>query len=56
MNTTGKSNESWMITVPLTVFGLFIVVALGGPASFMNIAAQWLTDFANYVLSWIKYL
>ena len=56
MNTTGKSNESWMITVPLAVFGLFIVVALGGPASFMNIAAQWVSDLVSYVLSWIKYL
>jgi hypothetical protein len=56
MNTTGKSNESWMITVPLTVFGLFVVVALGGPASFMNIAAQWLTDLGSYVLNLLKYL
>ena len=56
MNTTGKSNESWMITVPLAVFGLFVVVALGGPSSFMNMVAQWVTDVASSVFTWLKYL
>jgi hypothetical protein len=56
MDTTGKSHESWMSAIPLAVFGLFVIAAMGGPASFMNTVARWATDLVTYVLNWLKYL
>jgi hypothetical protein len=56
MNTTGKVSESWMSAIPLTVFMLFVIVAMGGPSSFVNTVALWAKDVVSYVLTWLKYL
>jgi hypothetical protein len=56
MNTTGKVSESWMTAIPLAVFILFVIAALGGPSSFMNTVTLWARDFVAYILNWLKYL
>ena len=56
MNTTGKVSESWMSAIPLAVFMLFVIAAMGGPSSFVNTVALWTKDFAAYILNWLKYL
>ena len=43
-----------MTLVPLAVFILFVVVALGGPTSFINIVSGWVFDIATYVGRLIK--
>jgi hypothetical protein len=53
---SGKPNEGWMAILPLTIFTGFIVLAMGGPAAFMNTVALWASDLVSYVASWIKYL
>jgi hypothetical protein len=53
---SGKPNEGWMAILPLTIFFGFIVLAMGGPASFMNTVAVWASDVVSYVGAWIKYL
>jgi hypothetical protein len=54
METSGRPTEGWMTLVPLTIFVLFVILALGGPASFVNIVASWLGDVANYIAQWIR--
>jgi ABC-type phosphate/phosphonate transport system permease subunit len=55
MDVSGKPYEGWMTTIPLAVFLLFVVAAMGGPAAFANTVAIWITDLAHYVADWIKY-
>ena len=56
MQTSGKPQEGWMTFIPLSVFILFVVVALGGPVGFMNTVAYWVTDFVSCVIGWVKHL
>jgi hypothetical protein len=43
-----------MAIVPLTIFVLFVVLALGGPVNFVNTVSLWVVDFAQAVISWLK--
>jgi len=45
-----------MAILPLTIFVGFVVLAMGGPAQFMNTIALWTSDLVTYVAEWIKYL
>ena len=45
-----------MTLVPLTLFVLFVVLALGGPTSFMNIVSNWTYDAGIYIGRWIRSL
>jgi hypothetical protein len=54
MDTSGKPHEGWMTVVPVTVFLLIIVTALGGPTAFVNTVSLWLTDFLTGVAAWVR--
>jgi len=56
MDTSGKPHEGWMTTIPLTIFVLFVVAAMGGPAAFVNTVTIWIGDLLRYVAAWFKYL
>jgi hypothetical protein len=56
MDTSGRPREGWMTVVPVTVFLLFVVLALGGPANFVNTVSLWLTDIVQGTVSWIRAL
>jgi hypothetical protein len=56
MDTSGKPHEGWMTVIPVSVFLFIVVVALGGPAAFVNVVTLWVTDIASYVVGWIKHL
>lgn len=56
METSGKPTEGWMTLVPLTIFVLFVIFALGGPTSFINIVSNWVVDVTSYVARWVKSL
>ena len=54
MDPTGRPREGWMAIVPLTIFVLFVVLALGGPVNFVNTVSLWVADLANSFVSWLK--
>ena len=56
METSGKPTEQWMTLVPLTLFILFVILALGGPTSFMNFLSNWAYDASSYFARWIRSL
>jgi hypothetical protein len=56
MQTSGKPHEGWMTFVPLSVFMLFVIAAMGGPVGFMNTVAYWATDFVSFVIGWVRNL
>ena len=56
METSGKPTEGWMTVVPVTVFVLFVLIALGGPTAFVNIVANWVSDVVIFVARWIRHL
>ena len=43
-----------MTLVPLTLFILFVILALGGPTEFMSILSKWAYDAASYLGRWIR--
>lgn len=43
-----------MTLVPLTVFVLFVILALGGPTSFINTVSNWVSDLAMFLARWIR--
>jgi len=45
-----------MTVVPLSVFVFVVIVALGGPAAFVNVVSLWVTDLVTYAAHWIKNL
>ncbi len=45
-----------MAIIPLSIFVAFIILAMGGPAQFMDTVALWASDLVSYVVNWIKYL
>lgn len=54
MDPTGRPREGWMAIVPLTIFVLFVVLALGGPVNFVNTVSLWVGDLATAVAGWVK--
>jgi hypothetical protein len=54
METSGKAHEGWMTVIPLAVFVFVMIVALGGPTSFVNIVSMWAVDLVAFVAHWIK--
>ena len=54
MDISGKSHEGWMTVIPVTVFLLVVVVALGGPAAFVNTVSLWVTDLLTTIVAWVK--
>ena len=54
MDPTGRAREGWMAFVPLTVFVLFVVLALGGPVNFVNTVTLWVVDLAQAFAGWLK--
>jgi len=45
-----------MILVPLTVFVLIVVFALGGPTSFMMTVSQWASEIGSFLYRWLRSL
>lgn len=56
MDTTGTSREGWMTVIPVTVFLLIVVLALGGPEGFVNTVSIWVGDMATAVGRWLRQL
>jgi hypothetical protein len=56
MDVSGKPHEGWMTTVPLVVFVLFVIGAMGGPVQFLSTVSMWVSDVSHYVLAWIRHL
>ena len=45
-----------MTLVPLTIFILVVIFALGGPTSFMNTLSNWAYEASTYLGRWIRSL
>jgi hypothetical protein len=56
MDTSGKPHEGWMTVIPVTVFLLIVIVALGGPTAFANTVSLWVNDVAMAVFRWFRQL
>ena len=56
MDISGKPREGWMTVVPVTVFLLFVVVALGGFDNFVNNLNLWAGDIVRAVSHWFRSL
>jgi hypothetical protein len=56
MDTSGRSHEGWMTVIPVTVFLLIVIVALGGPVAFVNTLSLWVSDVLTSIASWVKNL
>ena len=56
MDTSGRSHEGWMTVIPVSVFLLIVIVALGGPVAFVNTLSLWVADMLTAVASWLKNL
>ena len=56
MQISGKPHEGWMAFIPATVLLVVIVGVLGGPVQFVNTVSGWLSDIANYVVTWLRHL
>jgi hypothetical protein len=52
----GKHTEKLMTLVPLTVFVLFVVIALGGPGPFVTTVGDWVGDFVSAAERWLRNL
>ena len=55
MSTSGQAHEGWMALIPLCVLCFIVMVALGGPESFVNTVANLATDGINYAVSWLRH-
>ena len=53
-STSGQSHEGWMSIIPLSVLLFIIMVALGGPESFVRIVASFASDAMTYTARWVK--
>lgn len=56
MDTSGRPHEGWMTVVPLSVFILVVMAALGGPTAVVNFTTVWIGDIVNSVVHFFKYL
>jgi hypothetical protein len=56
MDTSGKPYEGWMTVIPVSVFLLVVIVALGGPVAFVNTLSLWVSDLLTAVVSWVRNL
>lgn len=52
--TSGRSREGFMTLIPLTVLLFIVIVALGGPESFVNTVASFATDAIASGARWIR--
>jgi hypothetical protein len=55
MHTSGQSHEGWMSLIPLSVLLFIVMVALGGPETFVNTVASYATEAITYTARWIKH-
>jgi hypothetical protein len=56
MDVSGRPREGWMTVVPVTVFLLFVVLALGGVDSFVNTLGLWASEVFNSMGRWFRNL
>lgn len=56
METSGRPTEAWMTIVPLTVFVLIVLFALGGPTAFMRVVTDWASEISSSVFHWLRNL
>lgn len=56
MDTSGRPREGWMTMVPLAVLIAFVMLALGGPVSFMTVVTNWASDVIEAVMRFFKHL
>jgi hypothetical protein len=54
-STSGRSHEGWMSLIPLSVLLFIVMVALGGPEAFVNMAVSFASDALAYTASWVKH-
>jgi hypothetical protein len=52
--TSGQSRDGLMTLIPLSVLLFIVIVALGGPESFVNTVASFATDASAYAARWIR--
>lgn len=45
-----------MTVIPVSVFLLIVIVALGGPVAFVNTLSLWVSDLLTGAASWLKNL
>jgi len=45
-----------MTVIPVSVFLLIVIVALGGPVAFVNTLSLWVADLLTAAASWLKNL
>jgi hypothetical protein len=53
-STSGQSHEGWMSIIPLSVLLFIVMVALGGPESFVNVVTSFASDAMTYTARWVK--
>ena len=56
METSGKPREGFMTLVPLAVFVLFVIFALGGPTSFLSFLSNWVIEMTIATTRWLRSL
>lgn len=54
MRTSGQAHEGWMSLIPLSVLLFIVMVALGGPESFVNTVANYATEMVTFTARWIR--
>jgi hypothetical protein len=53
-STSGQSHEGWMSIIPLSVLVFIIMVALGGPESFVRTVTTFASDAMTYTARWVR--
>jgi hypothetical protein len=53
-STTGQSHEGWMSIIPLSVLLFIVMVALGGPESFVKTVTAFASDAMTYTARWVR--
>ena len=56
MRTSGQSHEGWMALIPLSVLLFIVMVALGGPESFVRTVTAFAADTMTSVSRWVRNL
>jgi len=56
MDTSGRPTEGWMTVVPVTIFVLIVIFALGGPGAFLTFVSNWLWEVWTYLARWLRHL
>ncbi len=56
MRTSGQSHEGWMALIPLSVLLFIVMVALGGPDTFVRTVTTFAADVITHGSRWLRSL